>query len=89
MMKRATKALLALVLASSCTLPCSQNARAQDEAAVFMGEGTELARKLYDPMVAHISAPFQINFDLNGGSKSQVRLPSVSNGNIVLRPLFK
>jgi len=66
-MKRATQTLLALAVASFCTLAFITDAHAQDEAAVFMGEVEELAKKLQNPVAALVSVPFQNNFDFNGG----------------------
>jgi len=66
-MKRATQALLVLVVASFCTLTCITTAHAQEAAATEADQAAELAKKLQNPVAALISVPFQNNFEFNGG----------------------
>jgi len=69
-MERTRKTLLALALASFCTLPFITTGHAQDAAAVYMEETAELAKKLQNPVAALISVPLQNNFEFNGGPKN-------------------
>jgi len=49
-MKRTTQTLLALSLASLCTLTCITNAHAQEAAATDPDQDAELAKTLQDPV---------------------------------------
>ena len=66
-MKRTTQTLLALSLASLCTLTCITNAHAQEAAATDADQAAELAKKLQNPVAALISVPFQSNTNFNSG----------------------
>jgi len=66
-MKRTTRILPALAVASFCTLPFIITAHAQDATATEADQAAELAKKLQNPVAALISVPFQNNFEFNGG----------------------